>query len=243
MVHSRSPAWYTGVASTFFAFYIIATAYLLHQIAVHKPRAALYDDLPTLLLYGPIYNTFRLESNPFFATMQLLINILRAITFGGIQQSGIAQLTMLVVCEILYILIVNAVRPYSSKTSMNLYQTFFSLARLLTILFLVAFIPELKIEDGVKGWIGYAVLLCHGVVLVFGFFLNALQTLTEVIARLMGAGEDVGGTAARGGLSQVCSSCCFPSRVKDVPPSVAPSIINPHVGRRSPPPVRLNLSE
>lgn len=133
----------------------------------------------------------------------MMINILRAVAFGGVQHSGIAQLTLLVVCEIILILVINAVRPYSPKTSMNLYQTFFASMRLLTVVFMMVFIPELKIADSTKGWIAYAILLCHGIVMVFGFFLNALQTAAEVIARLMGAGND-GGTAARGGLAQVC---------------------------------------
>ncbi|KAF8463146.1 hypothetical protein BDZ91DRAFT_732569 [Kalaharituber pfeilii] len=202
VLHDRSPAWYTGLSATVFAIFILLTALMLRQIATHKPRSALCDDLPTLLQYGPIYNTYRLESNPFFCTMQIIINILRAVAFGGVQDSGIAQLTLLVICEVLLILLINAVRPYSPKTSMNLYQTFFSAMRLLTVVFSMAFIPQLKIDDAAKGWVAYAVLLCHGIVLVFGFFLNALQTLAEIIARLMGAGND-GGTAARGGLAQV----------------------------------------
>lgn len=205
MLHDSTPQWYTAVAGTIFAIFILMTAFMLYQIAVHKPRSALCDDLPTLLQYGPVYNTYRLESNPFFCTMQILINILRAIAFGGVQQSGIAQLTLLVICEVVQILMINAVRPYSPKTSMNLYQTFFSVMRLLTVVFMVAFIPQLKIADSAKGWVGYAVLLLHGIVLVFGFFLNALQTVAEVVARLMGAGND-GGRAARGGLAQVGSS-------------------------------------
>ncbi|KAI5787647.1 hypothetical protein DFH27DRAFT_220860 [Peziza echinospora] len=202
ILHNKTPDWYTGLAATFFTLFVLMTVFMLYQIAIHKPRAALCDDLQTLLQYGPIYNTYRLESNPFFCTMQVSINILRAIAFGGVQKSGIAQLTLLAICEILLILVINAVRPYSSKTSMNLYQTFFSAMRLLTVVLLMAFIPQLKIEDSAKGWVGYAVLLCHAIVLVFGFFLNALQTLAEIIARLMGAGND-GGTAARGGLAQV----------------------------------------
>lgn len=169
---------------------------------IHRPRSALCDDLPTLLLYGPLYNTYRMEPILFFCPAQVIINILRAVAFGGAQDSGIVQLTLLAISEILLILVINAFRPYSSKTSMNLYQTFFSIMRLLTILFMVAFVPQLRIEDSAKGWIGYAIMLCHGIVMVFGFFLNALQTLAEIVARLLGAGND-NGTAARGGLAQV----------------------------------------
>ena len=81
---------------------------------------------------------------------------------------------------------------------MNAYHTFFSAVRLTCILLSVAFVPSLGVAESSKGWIGYAILLLHAVVLVFGFFLNALQTIVEVVARLSGAGADT-----RGGLTKV----------------------------------------
>ena len=222
------------------------TVLLIRQIAVHNPKAALCDDLPTLLLYGPLYNTYRLDANPFFTSAQIFVNILRATAFGGVQHSGIAQLTLLVVCEVILILVINAVRPYSPKTSMNLYQTFFSIMRLVVVVFSMAFIPELKIDEAAKGWVAYAVLLCHGIVLVFGFFLNALQTVAEIIARLMGAGND-GGTAARGGLAQV--GCKFFIRMRENGPPLAsvPRCSGPSNAITliplMPPPPRVDLGE
>ena len=91
---------------------------------------------------------------------------------------------------------------------MNLYQLVFSLVRFLVVLLCVAFVPSLGISEQTKGWIGYAILVLHGGMLVFGFFLNALQTLIEVIARLAGAGG-VDGGATRGGLTKVCFSSVF----------------------------------
>ncbi|GAB1205603.1 hypothetical protein APSETT445_004281 [Aspergillus pseudonomiae] len=58
------------------------------------------------------------------------------------------------------------------------------------------------VSQAARGWIGYVILFLHAVVLVFGFFLNALQTLVEVIARLAGAGGYEGGVT-RGGLVKV----------------------------------------
>lgn len=81
---------------------------------------------------------------------------------------------------------------------MNAYHTFFSVIRLVTILLSVAFVPSLEVPETSKGWIGYAMLLLHAIVLIFGFFLNSIQTLIEVFARLAGAGRE-----ARGGLTTV----------------------------------------
>ncbi|KAF8455880.1 hypothetical protein BGX38DRAFT_1266766 [Terfezia claveryi] len=238
VIHNRTPDSYTGLSATFFAIYIALAVYLIRSIIIHKPRPALCDDLPTLLLYGPLYNTYRLEAISLYCPAQIVINILRAVAFGGVQQSGIAQLTLLVVCEILQILVINACRPYSAKTSMNLYQTFFSAMRLLTVVFMMAFIPQLKIVDSAKGWIAYAILLCHGIVMVFGFFLNALQTVAEIIARLMGAGND-GGTAARGGLAQVCNKIFNHSPQRSVHQSSA--LADVHLPAQAP--VRFDLTK
>ena len=81
---------------------------------------------------------------------------------------------------------------------MNAYHSFFSTIRLICVLLSVAFVPSLDVDEAPKGWIGYIILLLHGIVLIFGFFLNALQTIIEVSARLAGVGGD-----QRGGLTAV----------------------------------------
>ena len=83
---------------------------------------------------------------------------------------------------------------------MNLYHTFFAVIRLMTVLLCIAFVPSLGVTEAPKGWIGYAILLLHACVLVFGFFLNAAQTLIEVTVRSFGlAGQDSQG-AIRGSI-------------------------------------------
>src|SRR5204862_3214423 len=100
------------------------------------------------------------------------------------------------------VLTLNAFRPFQSPTSMNAYHTFFAIVRLITMLLSVTFVPSLGVSDAARGWIGYAILLMHAIVLVFGFFFNAIHTLMEVIALQAGAGGE--GGAARGGLVKVC---------------------------------------
>jgi hypothetical protein len=75
--------------------------------------------------------------------------------------------------------------------------------RLLTTLLSVAFVPSLVVSESIRGWIGYAILLLHAMVLVFGFFLNALQTMIEVLARMTGAGEAKGGLTRIFGMRQL----------------------------------------
>lgn len=182
---------------------IIAFAvWLLYVIVTTRPRAILFDDLPMVLLYGPLYNTFSDEAAA-FALIPVLLLFVRGIGLGAVQPSGIAQLVILAICEVIQIITLHAFRPFHSPTSMNAYHTFFAAMRFALIMLMVAFSPTLGVTEGPKGWIGYGILIIHGIVLVFGFFLNALQTIVEVVARLLGAGgEDERGQTS-GGLSKI----------------------------------------
>lgn len=204
VVTGQSPSVTVGLAAVLLFACVGFAARLLWLIATTRPRSYLFDDLPTVLLYGPLYNTYS-DDAATFALVPVMLTFLRGIAIGAVQPSGIAQLVLLAICEVILILTLNAFRPFHSPTSMNAFHTFFAVVRLLTILLSVAFVPSIGVKAGPRGWIGYVILLMHAIVLVFGFFLNACQTLIEVIARLAGAGgeEGIGGGAARGGLVTV----------------------------------------
>lgn len=207
VVAGHSPAVTVGFAAVSIILLVGFAAFLLWLIAGTRPRSFLFDDLPTVLLYGPLYNTYS-DNAATFALVPVMLTFLRGIAIGAVQPSGIAQVVLLAICEVINILTLNAFRPFHSPTNMNVFHTAFAVARLGNILLCIAFLPSLGVDDGPRGWIGYAILLLHGIVLVFGFFLNACQTLLEVLARVTGAkgGDDgVGGGAARGGFVTVCS--------------------------------------
>ncbi|KAI0147871.1 integral membrane protein [Hypoxylon sp. NC0597] len=202
VVASSSEGYLIGLAALTLLVIIGFAIWLMYLIATTKPRAHLFDDLPTVLLYGPLYNTYSDEAAA-FALIPIILTIMRGITIGAVQPSGTAQIVILAVCEVIQILTLHAFRPFHSSTSMNAYHTGFSVARFISVMLMIAFTPSLGVSEGQKGWIGYAILLIHGCVLVFGFFLNALQTIIEVIARLLGAGGDDIDGQTRGGLSKI----------------------------------------
>lgn len=198
---AQSPAYTVALAAFLLLIIVVFAGWLLYIIASTKPRAVLFDDLQTVLLYGPLYNTYSDTAAP-FALIPVILTFVRGIAIGALTPSGIAQLVLLAICEVITILTLHAFRPFQSPTSMNVYHTVFAACRFISVLLMVAFAPSLGVTDGPKGWIGYAILILHAVVLVFGFMLNALQTIVEVAARLAGAGGDESG-AARGGLVKV----------------------------------------
>lgn len=197
VVAPRSPASVVATAVVLLVGVVGVAVWIFWFIFTTRPRAHLFDDLPTVLTYGPLYNTYSDDAAP-FAFIPVLLTIIRGIAIGAIQPSGIAQIIILAICEVILILTLHAFRPFQSNTSMNAYHTFFSIIRLICTLLMVAFVPTIGVSEAPKGWIGYAILLLHAVVLVFGFFLNSLQTIIEVAARLTGAGAD-----QRGGLTKV----------------------------------------
>lgn len=202
VVATHSPAYTVALAVVTLVLIIGFAAWLLHLIATSRPRAFLFDDLPTVLLYGPLYNTYSDEAAA-FALIPVFLSFLRGIAIGAVQPAGVAQVVLLAICEVIQILTLHAFRPFHSPTSMNAYHTLFSGLRLVSILMMVAFVPSLEVEEGPKGWVGYAILVVHAGVLVLGFFLNAVQTIVEVVARLLGAGGDDVRGQSRGGLSKI----------------------------------------
>ncbi|KAL2020175.1 hypothetical protein VTK56DRAFT_8699 [Thermocarpiscus australiensis] len=202
VVASDSPAYTVALAAVTLVLIIGFAAWLLYLIATTKPRAFLFDDLPTVLLYGPLYNTYSDEAAA-FTLIPVLLTFVRGIAIGAVQPAGVAQVVLLAICEVIQILTLHAFRPFHSPTSMNAYHTLFSALRLITVLLMVAFIPSLGVTEGPKGWIGYALLVTHAGVLLLGFLLNAVQTIVEVVARMLGAGGDDIRGQSRGGLSKI----------------------------------------
>jgi hypothetical protein len=201
VVATKSPAYAVALAVVMLVLIIGFAAWLLYIIASTRPKAFLFDDLPTVLLYGSLYNTYSDNAAP-FALIPMFLTFLRGVAIGAVQPSGIAQLVLLAICEVITVLTLHAFRPFHSPTSMNAFHTFFAVLRFATILLMISFAPSLGVTEGPKGWIGYAILLMHAIVLICGFLLNALQTVVEVAARLAGAGGDESG-ATRGGLAKV----------------------------------------
>ena len=192
-----SPTYCVALAAVVLLVLICFFIWFVRIIISTRPKSHLFDDLPTVLLYGPLYNTY-CDDAAAFAMVPIFLNFARGVGIGALQPSGIAQVVLLAICEVVSVLTLVAFRPYPGPTHMNLYQCLFSFIRFLTIILSVVFVPSLTIPKAARGWIGYVILVLHALVLIFGFFLNALQTLIEVLARLAGAGG-----ATRGGLTKV----------------------------------------
>ncbi|KAN0081923.1 Transient receptor potential (TRP) ion channel domain containing protein [Elaphomyces granulatus] len=222
VVAGKSPAVSNALAVVLILALIAFSIWLIRLIATTRPKSYLFDDLPTVLLYGPLYNTY-CDDAAAFALVSILITFLRGVAIGAVQPSGIAQLVLLAICEVVFSLTLSAFRPFPSTTSMNFYHFCFSIVRFVVVLLSVTFVPSLGVSEQAKGWIGYIILIIHAIVLVFGFFLNSLRTIIEVVARLAGAGGN-GTSATRGGLSKVFGMRQLSRRVARADPTARQSM-------------------
>ncbi|UNI15017.1 hypothetical protein JDV02_001591 [Purpureocillium takamizusanense] len=202
VIAGSSPPYTVALAVLTLVLLLGCAAWILLIILRTRPKSVLFDDLPTVLRYGPLYNTYSDEVAA-FALIPAMLNFIRGIAIGAVQPSGVAQVVLLAICEVIQIFTLHAFRPFNRPTSMNAYHTLFASLRAVTILLMVAFVPSLGVTEGPKGWIGYAILLIHAAVLVLAFFLGALQTVVEVVARMCGAGGDDVTGLTRGGLSKI----------------------------------------
>ncbi|KAF4122507.1 Transient receptor potential (TRP) ion channel [Geosmithia morbida] len=202
VVADESPSFAVALAVVTIVALLVFTAWSLRLIITTRPKSVLFDDLPIVLRYGPLYNTYE-DHSAAFALIPVVLTFVRGIAIGAVQASGIAQVVLLAICEIIQTLTIHAFRPFGRPTSMNAYHTVFSALRFVSLMLMVTFAPSLGVTDGPKGWIGYAILVLHAVVLTLGFFVNALQTIVEVVALMLGAGGDDDRGLTRGGLSKI----------------------------------------
>ncbi|KHJ33197.1 putative integral membrane protein [Erysiphe necator] len=182
-IASKSPTYTVGLALFLLLFIVGLAIWLLNVIISTKQKSYLFDDLRTVLLFGSLYCTYSDHATSFVA-IPIMLTFVRGVAIGAIQASGITQLVLLAVCEVITILTVHGFRPFQSYTSMNAYHISFSAIRLINLLLMISFDPSLDVNEGSKGWIGYAILLIYSIVLILGFLLNAIQRILEVSARL-----------------------------------------------------------
>lgn len=180
----------TSVVADIFAAILlvgwVATAgWVSYRICTTSPRSNLFDDLSTVLLYGPLYNTYT-EAKSLFFIIDLAINLIRGFTVGLIQDSGLAQITLLATTELAYLIALACLRPYSPITNMNFISIVMATIRLVQIFLLIPFVASLGINTTVRGWIAYVILIMHALVLIM-CVIHVVQVVIEVLALMSGA--------------------------------------------------------
>lgn len=185
---TTNPAYLTVLAVLVLVSWVSLAVFISYHLWKRAQRPTIFDNLSTLLKFGTLYNTYTEESAMFFV-IEFATSFLRALTIGGIQGSGLAQITLLAVIELAYFFAVVIIRPFDHKTSMNLISCIITGVRFTLIMLSLPFISSTGVSAYVRQWLGYVILLFHALALLL-FLMRAIQVIIEVISRYTGAGAE-----------------------------------------------------
>lgn len=188
LVTSQTKVYLTVLAVLVIVAWVLTSAWIIYQLYTTKPRHALFDDLNNMLRYGTFYNTFNEQGSMFFL-VDFLTVFMRGITVGVIQASGLAQLILLAIIELLNFFCILVMKPFDKDTSQNLITCLMCALRFTLIFLSLPFVKTLDIDVVVRQWLGYIILICHALVFLL-FLMHAFQVTIEVISRYNGAGTD-----------------------------------------------------
>lgn len=188
IVTKDGPAYLTALAALVLAAWIISAIWVSRILLRTKPRQLLHDDLPTMLRYGTLYNTYN-EQGTIFFLVEFITTFMRAITIGAIQASGLAQIILLAVIELFYFFCILIIKPFDRETSMNIITCLTSVLRFILIFLSLPFLGSLNIYIVTKQWLGYVILIIHALVSLL-FLMHGIQVVVEVILRYYGVATD-----------------------------------------------------
>ncbi|ANB12831.1 Flc3p [Sugiyamaella lignohabitans] len=198
LVH-HSPVVSDVFALVLIIIWVCSAVWITYKMHIMSKQVMEFtDDLPTLLVYGPLFNSFK-DTHVMYFAVDLVVVFMQGLTFGAIQESGIAQITLLAVIEVIRFISVVHYKPFKSGTSMTMVTSLFSATRIVIIFLLVPFAKSLHTDETVRGWVAYVILIIHAVILLL-FIVHIAQALFELFARLGGAGKDDEGTISEGPL-------------------------------------------
>ncbi|CAN6674176.1 hypothetical protein TRVA0_050S00804 [Trichomonascus vanleenenianus] len=183
-----------GFAAVVLVVWLAITVYVAYTVWTMDPARNLCDDMPTMLKYGPLYNTYNQTKSRVFS-IDLVINLMRAITFGALQDSGLAQLTLLATAELACLVAIICLRPYDAATNMNLVSAGLSMVRFVLVFLCIPFVSSLNVSTAVQGWLGYVILIVHALVII-AFIVHIAQVLFELFARAFVVGSRAGDNEA-----------------------------------------------
>lgn len=188
------PVYHVLLAGLMVVIVVASFAWLFHTLPTVNlgillfHRQGRYGALPTG--EGPS------QHDGIFVSALFTLNFIRGIAIGGLQISGLAQLVVLGVVEVVLLICIAVFQAYPALSL----HTASAVVRLVVLSSMVAFIPGVS-SDKARSVIGYSIIVLHALVLL-GQFLQATRDLVRFVSKwrklLRAASPGV-------------SSLCFPS--------------------------------
>ncbi|KAF9928492.1 hypothetical protein FBU30_002341 [Linnemannia zychae] len=165
-----------GSAASLLIISVGATILFTWRILRASSEHLLFDDLGTLLKYGPLYNTLAQEGTLFFL-VTLLTRFLWGLAVAMLPSYGVAQVAVVIVVELCYILIIGVKWPFSESTD-NKFHVFLGIIRIVITGLSVGYIHEIEASPELRELLAYIQMALHLAVFIVIFALilwNAIQ--------------------------------------------------------------------
>jgi hypothetical protein len=168
------PVYHTVLAAMLIAIAIASLTWLFRSLPTRSLGVLLFNGDKQ---YSPMAEG-RQQADALFVRMLFILNFVRGVAIGGLQFSGLAQIVTLAACEVIMIICIAALQVYPTLSL----GTITAVARLAVLLAMVAFVPGVS-SDKTRQVVGYGILLVHACILVFGFLLQGVWDLVQLIKR------------------------------------------------------------
>ncbi|KAF9323859.1 hypothetical protein BG006_001051 [Podila minutissima] len=155
------------------------TVFLTWRILHASSKLLLFEDIATLLKYGPIYSTLTEEGTLFFL-VTLLVRFLWALTVAMLSSYGVAQIAVLLVIELGYMVVIGFKWPYA-ESSENKFHIFLGTIRIAVIGCSIAYVHDLSILDQDRQMFGYIQMALHLTAFIVMFALAKWNTILVII--------------------------------------------------------------
>ncbi|GAA5879304.1 hypothetical protein JCM3774_006428 [Rhodotorula dairenensis] len=198
---------YSTSSTTRFALAVVTLAivcvavpvYLIWQLHI-QPARRLYTSLPTLLAYGPLYNTYSDEC-VLFPLVTFASGLINGVVIGAAQSTGTAQAAVILICEVAHTLVTSLWLPWGDHSAMGPLAFLLSLARIVIAVLLVVLSPTVDVSASAGSWLTYVILLIAGLVLLLFVVVAGCKLLELCIRVIGGVPFDESRSPRSGGLS------------------------------------------
>ncbi|KAF9428117.1 hypothetical protein BGZ94_003351 [Podila epigama] len=155
------------------------TVVLTWRILSASSKFLLYQDMATLLKFGPVYSTLTEEGTLFFL-VTLLLRFLWGLVVAMLSSYGIAQVAVLLVIELGYMIVIGVKWPYADSSE-NKFNIFLGIARIAVTGCSIAYLDELRSSADVRQLFGYIQMAIHLTVFIVMFALSNWNTIMVII--------------------------------------------------------------
>jgi hypothetical protein len=165
------PAYHIALAVILILAAAIAFFWLFKQMPTRNLGSLVFDSTKK---YRRLSNntSYRLDRSYIIAIFTLVF--IRGTVIGALQISGTAQLVVLIVCEIVFLLCITVFQPHTPHAGVIIC----SVARLGSLICMTTFLPDFS-PIQIKSLVGYILLILHTVVLILVFLVRAMYQLVQ----------------------------------------------------------------